>query len=80
MHIGKQIENIFRKQGRTISWFADKLCYNRRNIYKIFEKESIDSALLMRISNLLEHDFLKDLSDELNENKKDTYREKNGHA
>ncbi|MCQ2230956.1 MAG: hypothetical protein MJZ30_03780 [Paludibacteraceae bacterium] len=66
MHIGQQIEKIFREQGRKVSWFADKLCCDRRNIYKIFERESIDTALLARISILLGHDFLQDLSDELN--------------
>lgn len=69
MHIGQQIEKIFREQGRKVSWFADKLCCDRRNIYKIFERESIDTALLVRISIVLDHDFLKDLSDKLKENK-----------
>lgn len=68
MHIGQQIEKIFREQGRKVSWFADKLCCDRRNIYKIFERESIDTALLARISILLGHDFLQDLSDEINKN------------
>jgi hypothetical protein len=69
MHIGKHIEFIFRGQGRKVSWFAEKLCCDRRNIYKIFERESIDTALLMKISKLLGHDFLKDLSEEMHENK-----------
>lgn len=69
MHIGQQIEKIFREQGRKVSWFADKLCCDRRNVYKIFERESIDTALLVRISIVLDHDFLKDLSDKLKENK-----------
>ncbi|MCQ2224618.1 MAG: hypothetical protein MJZ14_02680 [Paludibacteraceae bacterium] len=66
MHIGQQIEKIFREQGRKVSWFAENLCCDRRNIYKIFERESIDTLLLSRISILLNHDFLQDLSNELN--------------
>lgn len=69
MNIGKHIETVFREQGRKVSWFADKLCCDRRNVYKIFERESIDTALLVRISIVLDHDFLKDLSDKLKENK-----------
>lgn len=65
MHIGQQIEKIFREQGRKVSWFADKLCCDRRNIYKIFERESIDTALLARISILLGRDFFQDLSKEM---------------
>lgn len=65
MHIGQQIERIFREQGRKVSWFADKLCCDRRNVYKIFERESIDTALLARISILLGRDFFQDLSKEM---------------
>ena len=65
MHIGHHIESVFREQGRKVSWFAAKLCCDRRNIYKIFERDSIDTALLERISKILKHNFLKDLSDEL---------------
>ena len=65
MHIGKHIETVFREQGRKVSWFAENLYCDRRNIYKIFERESIDTALLARISILLGHNFLQDLSDEL---------------
>ena len=64
MYIGKHIEKIFREQGRSVKWFAEKLCYDRRNIYKIFRKESIDTALLKKISILLNHNFFKDLAEE----------------
>ena len=64
MHIGKHIEKIFREQGRSVKWFAENLCYDRRNIYKIFHKESIDTALLKKISILLNHNFFIDLAEE----------------
>ena len=64
MHIGQHIEKIFREQGRSVKWFAEKLSYDRRNIYKIFRKESIDTALLQKISILLNHNFFKDLAEE----------------
>ena len=40
-------------------WFARKLSYSRTNVYKIFEKPSIDTNLLLRISSILNYDFFK---------------------
>jgi len=57
MHIGKIIEEEFYRQGRSISWFAEKLCCDRTNVYKIFKRESIDTELLIRISLVLKHNF-----------------------
>lgn len=68
MHIGKHIEEVFREQGRKVSWFAEKLSCDRRNVYKIFERESIDTALLSKISTILNHNFLQDLAEEQKEN------------
>lgn len=57
IHIGKIIENEFYSQGRSVSWLAERLHCDRTNIYNIFKRESIDTALLRRISDLLQHDF-----------------------
>ena len=59
VHIGKKIEEVFYEQGRSPSWLAKQLCYDRTNIYSIFKRESIDSALLAKISKLLNHDFFQ---------------------
>lgn len=59
IHIGKKIEEIVHLQGRSPSWMAERLCCDRTNIYSIFKRESIDTALLMRISILLNHDFFQ---------------------
>lgn len=69
MHIGNHIKQIFSEQGRKVSWLATRLCCDRRNIYKIFQRESIDTALLAKISALLNHNFLQDLADEIREDK-----------
>ena len=65
VHIGKIIEEEFYRQGRSVSWFADKLCCDRTNVYNIFKRESIDTALLVRISNILQHNFLQYYADEI---------------
>lgn len=57
IHIGKIIEKEFYRQGRSVSWFANKLCCDRTNVYNIFKRESIDTALLVKISRTLEHNF-----------------------
>lgn len=41
----------------SVTEFASKINYSRRNIYSIFEKESIDTSLLGKISEVLGQDF-----------------------
>nr|WP_300796344.1 XRE family transcriptional regulator [uncultured Bacteroides sp.] len=57
VHIGHLIEEELRKQERSVTWFAKKLCCERTNVYSIFKRESIDTALLLRISTILHHNF-----------------------
>ncbi len=64
MHIGQLIRKQMEEQGKTVSWLARELSYCRTNIYKIFDKKSIDTGLLLRISVLLHHDFFQDYSQE----------------
>lgn len=65
IHAGQLIERTLHEQGRTVTWFAGQLCCTRPNIYKIFKKENIDIHLLWRISCILDHDFFRDLSDNI---------------
>lgn len=55
--IGNLIRQKLQDDGRTVSWFASKICCSRANAYKIFEKESIDTNLLLRISKVLNYNF-----------------------
>lgn len=57
MHIGTLIEKEFRKQERTVTWFARKLNCNRQNVYDIFKRSNIDAELLLRISIILRFNF-----------------------
>lgn len=65
VHIGLFIKQKLKENGHSVTWFASKICCSRANVYKIFEKENIDTELLKRICNVLNHDFFKDLSDSL---------------
>ena len=58
--IGSLIEKKLREQGRTVTWFATALHCDRTNVYKIFQKSSIDSSMLYRISCILGYDFFSE--------------------
>ena len=62
LHVGNMIREELERQERSISWFARKLSCSRTNVYNIFSRENIDLVLLIRISRILEHNFLEDIS------------------
>jgi len=65
MHIGEAIRKELESQDKTVVWLAEQIPCHRTNVYRIFEKASIDTHTLMRISNILKHDFFADHSVEL---------------
>ena len=66
-HAGHIIKRVFDEQGRTVNWFAKKMHCNRTNVYKMFEKPHLNSAIIERASKVLGHDFFLDLSRVMNE-------------
>ena len=64
MHIGNKIYEEVKRQGKTTVWLAKELSCDRTNVYRIYEKSSIDLSLLMRISNILKFNFFELLSEE----------------
>ena len=67
MHIGQHIKEVMRQQGITATRLAEDICCSRTHVHKIFRKDSIDIALLRRISVALNYDFFHDLSEEYQE-------------
>lgn len=63
VHIGLLIQNELRRQERGVSWFASKLCCDRTNVYKLFQRSTIDTELLWRISAILRHNFFRYYAD-----------------
>lgn len=61
-HIGQLIRQELRRQERSVAWFARQLSCDRSNIYRIFQKESIDTYLLVRISIILQYNSFSTLS------------------
>lgn len=69
MHIGNKIRQTLKEKGYTVVWFANELSCHRTNIYKIFDKPSIDTNDLMRISRILDYNFFEYLSNVYEKNK-----------
>ena len=64
MHIGRSIKEELERQDKSVVWLARQLAYSRTNIYKIFERASIDTSVLMCISQVLHVDFFRLYSEE----------------
>lgn len=65
IHIGKIIKDTLKHKQMDVTEFAEKINYTRGNAYKIFNKEGIDTSLLIKISKVLgENMFFKFISDE----------------
>jgi hypothetical protein len=67
VHIGQKLKEKLRQDGKSVVWLARELGCHRTNIYNLFEKHSIDTQLLMRISTIMRYNFFDLLSDETND-------------
>lgn len=66
MHIGSLIKEELYRQGKSPTWLASQINCDRTNVYYIFGLESINTALLERISRALNYDFFQRYSAEMN--------------
>lgn len=75
--IGELIELEVRRQGISITGFAEMICCQRNNVYDIFKRDNIDIKLLKNISTLLKRNFFRELAEapELITDKKETAEE-----
>ncbi len=65
INIGQSIREELARQERTVSWLAKKLNCTRAVVYRIMAKNSIDTAMLARISVVLGRNFFSELSAEI---------------
>lgn len=63
--IGNVIRQKVKEKGWSAREFAEKICCSEKNVYKIFNKNSMDIDLLGRISKILNHNFFQDISENL---------------
>lgn len=59
MYIGQLIKQELADQDRSITWFAEQLSCSHTDVYKLFNDASIDTGLLLLISDVLGVDFFK---------------------
>lgn len=68
INVGQRIKEELIRQERTVSWLARKLNCNRSTVYRILDKNSIDTLVLSQISHILDYNFIKELSDDMQHN------------
>lgn len=57
LHIGRCIKQYLEATGTSTVWLARQLGYHRTNLYKIYEKPTIDTGILLRISKIVGYNF-----------------------
>ena len=58
IHIGKIIKKKLDETSMSVTEFAHSIDRERTTVYDIFERKSIDVELLIKISNILDYDFI----------------------
>lgn len=59
VEIGQKIKDVFESQNMKLTDFADELGTVRQNVYRIFKKRHLDTGLLLKISQVLNHNFFQ---------------------
>jgi len=65
IHIGHIIRDELRRSGHTNQWLADQLNMDRRTLQRLYNKPSIDTQQLFRISKILGKDLFNHYSEQL---------------
>ena len=59
IHIGNKIKQIAAKKGMNGAELSRRINTSRSNLYHIYERKTIDTGLLEKISQILDHDFFQ---------------------
>lgn len=62
--IGQLIKEEVERQGLSAKKFGEMICCERANVYKIYERSSLDTAQLGLISRVLNHNFFIDIAND----------------
>jgi len=60
INIGQRIHDVVLHRQCNITQLAVSLGCDRKTVYRLFEKTSVDTNLLLRLSLLLRHDFFEE--------------------
>jgi len=61
IHIGSIIKQKLKESSLTIKEFADSINCERTTVYHIFKQKSIDIEKLIKISKVLNYDFISEI-------------------
>ena len=70
LHIGHLIQAQLKADKRSVGWLSREIGCTRNHVYKIFNKPSLDSDLIIRISNAMHFNFFQYYSAAFLENMK----------
>ena len=59
IHIGNIIHEQLRKDQRSVGWLAREIPCTRNHLYKVFRRPSLDTDLLLRISQVMNFNFFQ---------------------
>ena len=59
IHIGQLIKAQLKADKRSVGWLSREIGCTRNHVYKIFNKPSLDSDLILRISNAMHFNFFQ---------------------
>jgi hypothetical protein len=59
VEIGHKIREVFDHQSMKLTDFADELGTVRQNVYRIFKKRHLATGLILKISQVLNHNFFQ---------------------
>lgn len=76
IHFGKLIQHELQRQRYSVAWFAKEMSYTRGNMYKILNREHLNTDFVIRASRKLNHDFFLDASKILNADKTFVFNKK----
>ena len=59
IHIGHLIQAQLKADKRSVGWLSREIGCSRNHVYKIFNKSSLDSDLIFRISKAMNFNFFQ---------------------
>ena len=60
VHIGNRIKAVLKEQGRTTVWLAKQIPCTPNHLYKVYASTSINTDLLVHLSQILDYNFFED--------------------
>ena len=68
IHVGHLIQAQLKADKRSVGWLSREIGCTRNHVYKIFNKASLDSDLIFRISTAMNFNFFQYYTAEFLEN------------